>query len=132
MSDLLVQESYLKILQEIGEDPAREGLIKTPARVAKAWEFFSKGYDESLDEVINGGVEVPVIFPESSATGVSTLEGPTSFAPAKLTPQILQNGALSSTSTAQTGHFFITCQQRVAVKSFGLWQTFLTTFSLPK
>jgi len=49
-----------------------------------------------------------------------------------LTPQILQNGALSSTSTAQTGHFFITCHLRVAVKSFGLWQRFLTTFSLPK
>ena len=46
----------LSLLEEIGEDPAREGLIKTPTRVAKAWEFFSKGYDESLDEVINEAV----------------------------------------------------------------------------
>ena len=46
----------LSLLEEIGEDPAREGLIKTPTRVAKAWEFFSKGYDENLDEVINDAV----------------------------------------------------------------------------
>ena len=43
----------------------------------------------------------------SFTTGVSTAEGPTSLAPAKLTPQILQKGAVSSTSTAQTGHFFM-------------------------
>ena len=43
----------LSLLEEIGEDPAREGLIKTPIRVAKAWDFFSKGYNENLDEVIN-------------------------------------------------------------------------------
>ena len=44
------------LLEEIGEDPAREGLIKTPTRVAKAWEFFSKGYDENLDEIINEAI----------------------------------------------------------------------------
>ncbi len=69
---------------------------------------------------------------ESPETGVLTCDGPTSLAPAKLTPQILQKGALSSTSTAQTGHFFINCHLRVAVKSFGLWQRFLTTFSIAK
>jgi GTP cyclohydrolase I len=46
----------VSLLEEIGEDPAREGLIKTPTRVAKAWGFFSKGYDENLDEVINEAI----------------------------------------------------------------------------
>ena len=32
------------LINEIGEDPTRDGLIKTPQRVAKAWEFFSQGY----------------------------------------------------------------------------------------
>ena len=57
--------------------------------------------------MIIGGVEVGLGVPDFFETGVSTEEGPTSFAPDKFTPQILQKGALSSTSTAQTGHFFI-------------------------
>ena len=58
-----------------------------------------------------GGVdetEETVLALSLLVTGVSTFEGPTSFAPAKFTPQILQKGAVSSTSTAQTGHFFMT------------------------
>ena len=44
------------LLEEIGENPKREGLLKTPARVAKAWEFFSKGYNQNLDDVINNAI----------------------------------------------------------------------------
>ena len=45
-----------QLLEEIGEDPSREGLLKTPSRVAKAWSFFSRGYNQDLDEIINNAV----------------------------------------------------------------------------
>ena len=45
-----------KLLEEIGEDPKREGLIKTPLRVAKAWIFFSNGYKQNLDDIINNAI----------------------------------------------------------------------------
>ena len=45
-----------KLLEEIGEDPKREGLIKTPLRVAKAWNFFSNGYKQNLDDIINNAI----------------------------------------------------------------------------
>jgi GTP cyclohydrolase I len=52
-------EPYVRaILQEIGEDPDREGLRKTPARVARAYEFLTKGYREDPREVINGALFV--------------------------------------------------------------------------
>ncbi len=38
---------YLEVLRELGEDPARDGLIKTPERVAKAMQYLTKGYSES-------------------------------------------------------------------------------------
>lgn len=49
-------ESYRSILHNVGEDPYREGLLKTPERAAKALMFFTKGYKESLEEVINDAV----------------------------------------------------------------------------
>eukprot|EP00160_Parvularia_atlantis_P019231 Unigene7448_Nuclearia_a/m.22904 Unigene7448_Nuclearia_a/g.22904 ORF Unigene7448_Nuclearia_a/g.22904 Unigene7448_Nuclearia_a/m.22904 type:complete len:185 (+) Unigene7448_Nuclearia_a:206-760(+) len=41
------------LLECVGEDPMREGLLKTPERYAKALLFFTKGYEENIDEVIN-------------------------------------------------------------------------------
>ena len=51
-----IEKITKQLLTEIGEDPNREGLIKTPYRVSKAWEFFSKGYKEDLDIIINGAI----------------------------------------------------------------------------
>ena len=44
------------LLERLGEDPSREGLINTPKRVAKAWDFLTKGYSENLDELINNAI----------------------------------------------------------------------------
>jgi GTP cyclohydrolase I len=40
------------MLTEIGEDPEREGLRRTPLRVAKAMDFLTSGYQESAEEII--------------------------------------------------------------------------------
>ncbi|MDA9716113.1 GTP cyclohydrolase I FolE [Candidatus Marinimicrobia bacterium] len=44
------------LLELLGEDPSREGLLNTPKRVAKAWDFLTKGYSENLDELINNAI----------------------------------------------------------------------------
>jgi len=41
------------LLKEMGEDPAREGLEKTPTRVAKAWEYLTSGYRQNVHDVLN-------------------------------------------------------------------------------
>ena len=44
------------LLVEIGEDPNREGLLKTPLRSSKAWQFFSEGYRLDINKVINNAI----------------------------------------------------------------------------
>lgn len=51
-----MKEYYKKIIEAVGEDPNREGLKKTPERAAKAMEFITRGYHQSLDEIINGAL----------------------------------------------------------------------------
>ena len=48
-----VESLVLKLLDSIGEDTQREGLIKTPLRVAKAYEHIFGGYDKNPSEVLN-------------------------------------------------------------------------------
>ena len=51
-----LEENTRNLLGLLGEDPSREGLINTPKRVAKAWEFLTKGYNEDLDKLINNAI----------------------------------------------------------------------------
>ena len=51
-----IQNLTTQLLENIGEDPDREGLIRTPHRVAKAWDYFSQGYRLNLDDIINNAV----------------------------------------------------------------------------
>ncbi len=47
------EELVREMLTRVGEDPDREGLLRTPGRVAKAMEFLTKGYNETPSEVLN-------------------------------------------------------------------------------
>lgn len=47
---------FEQIIQHIGEDTTRPGLQDTPKRAAKAFEFLTKGYQQSLDELVNGAL----------------------------------------------------------------------------
>jgi len=51
-----IQALVEQFLCLLGEDPTREGLVKTPERVAKAFRFFTQGYQEDVDEVLNGAL----------------------------------------------------------------------------
>ncbi|MDO3384134.1 GTP cyclohydrolase I FolE [Gilvimarinus algae] len=57
-----MQEYFAKIIEGIGEDLERPGLKDTPKRAAKAFQFLTKGYHQSLDEVVNGA-----LFPSDSS-----------------------------------------------------------------
>ena len=47
---------YKEILQQVGENPERDGLKDTPQRAAKALDFLTRGYQQSLDTVVNGAI----------------------------------------------------------------------------
>jgi len=51
-----MEELVEQMLEQLGEDPHREGLLQTPRRVAKAYQFLTQGYGQDVHEVLNGAV----------------------------------------------------------------------------
>jgi GTP cyclohydrolase I len=51
-----MQDLVRELLTQLGENPSREGLLKTPARVAEALKFLTKGYSEDAKKLLNGAV----------------------------------------------------------------------------
>ena len=56
-----MKEQYANIIRAVGEDLNRPGLLDTPARAAKAMQFLTRGYNQSVEEVVNGA-----LFPSDS------------------------------------------------------------------
>ena len=57
-----MEEHWAKIIEAIGEDLERPGLADTPKRAAKAFEFLTRGYGQSVDDVVNNA-----LFPSDSS-----------------------------------------------------------------
>lgn len=51
-----LEKAYNLLLVEAGEEPNRDGLVKTPQRAAKAWKFLTSGYDENPIEIIQSAI----------------------------------------------------------------------------
>ncbi len=51
-----MMDAVQTMLEAVGEDPEREGLLKTPKRVAEAMQFLTQGYNQSLESIVNGAI----------------------------------------------------------------------------
>ncbi len=51
-----LQKIIYKMLELMGENPQREGLLRTPSRVAAMYKYLLSGYDQDIDAVINGAI----------------------------------------------------------------------------
>lgn len=51
-----LKESFNVLLEEVGEDPAREGLVKTPERAAKAMQFLTQGYAQNAEQILRSAM----------------------------------------------------------------------------
>ncbi len=53
---MALEDTIRALLSEIGEDPLREGLLKTPSRVAESMRFLTRGYGQKVEDILNGAL----------------------------------------------------------------------------
>jgi GTP cyclohydrolase I len=51
-----LSEAFHQILEAVGEDVSRQGLLKTPVRAARAFEFLTQGYRQCVEDIVNGAI----------------------------------------------------------------------------
>ncbi len=51
-----MEQYFKKLIETIGEDPDREGLLKTPQRASSAFEFITQGYKKDINTIVNGAI----------------------------------------------------------------------------
>ncbi len=56
VKEAIMQNNFKHIIEAIGENPEREGLLRTPERAAKAMAFLTQGYQQQLENIVNGAV----------------------------------------------------------------------------
>ena len=51
-----MEAQFRAIIEAVGENPEREGLVRTPLRAAKAMQFLTQGYEQDVNEIVNGAI----------------------------------------------------------------------------
>jgi GTP cyclohydrolase I len=51
-----IQDIHRELLRRLGEDPARDGLLKTPERIEKSMEYLTKGYSQNANDILRGAL----------------------------------------------------------------------------
>lgn len=52
----VMEQVYQQLIEAVGEDTQREGLLKTPGRAARAMQYLTRGYTQNLDQIVNGAL----------------------------------------------------------------------------
>ncbi|TXH03090.1 MAG: GTP cyclohydrolase I FolE [Nevskiaceae bacterium] len=55
-TDAVMEAQFRAIIEAVGENPEREGLLRTPHRAAKAMQFLTQGYEQDIGEIVNGAI----------------------------------------------------------------------------
>jgi GTP cyclohydrolase IA len=56
LSSVSTQQIYVELLRRMGEDPTRDGLLRTPERVEKSVAFLTQGYNQKVEDVLHGAL----------------------------------------------------------------------------